>query len=148
MSERVRWLDGGQTLLLIDLSLEPERTSISIEERIVPLLAAARLARTVPHPVDLLVDLRRGRVAAEGNWLRSLRQFNQELPPHTGLIVVVGARWPTLLQQTLAALKRIQRLHARQVHLVDTMAEARALLGAARVPAELDDAPGDAAAER
>ncbi|NPV66693.1 MAG: hypothetical protein HPY64_06065 [Anaerolineae bacterium] len=150
MDERVRWLDEERTLLVVDLSLEPGRTGISIEERIAPLLEAARLAQTVEHPVDLLVDLRRGRVAAGGNWLRSLRQLNQELPPQTGLVVVVGAYRPVLLRHTLAVLSRIQRLHARGVHLVDTLAEARALLGAERIPAALDDVPdeGEAAASR
>lgn len=150
MSERVRWLDEGRTLLLVDLSLEPGRTSISIEERIAPLLEAARLARTVEHTVDLLVDLRRGRIPAQGNWLHSLRQLNQELPPQTGLVVIVRAPRPALFRHTLNALRRIQRLHAREVHLVNTLAEARALLGAERIPAELDDVPGEdeAAASR
>jgi len=144
--EGVRWLDEERTLLLVDLSLEPGQADINIEERVAPLLAAARLARTVPQPVDLLVDMRRSRVVARGNWLRNLRQLNHELPPHTGLIVVVGARRPALLRQTLAAISRIERLHAQEVHLVDTLAEARALLGAERIPAGLDDAPDESAA--
>ena len=127
MSARVEWDSEAKQLVCIDLSLPPGQTSVTLEERVTPLFEAARLVGTVPHRVDVLVDLRDLRILAGGNWFTPMCRLNAEAPDNIGLFVVVGFQAPSLLIKIINAIRHIQPVKA-DVRFVATMAEAHALL--------------------
>lgn len=135
MPDRVQWESEAQRLICIDLSLPPDQTLVTMDERVSPIAAALRLAATVSHRVDLLIDLREARMLPGGNWLRATRRLNEQAPDNLGRCVVVGSRVPAVFLRIVDIISRLQPMKA-DVRFVATMAEARALLDRAQPPCQ------------
>ncbi len=139
MDERVRWDTDEQALIVVDLSLPPGQMSVTMDERVNPLDEALRLAGTVSHRVDLLIDLREAVILPGGNWLRAIRRLNEEAPDNLGLCVAVGSQVPAVFLRIVNIVRRLQPLKA-EVRFVATLEEARALLANAHPPLPRDPA--------
>jgi hypothetical protein len=126
-AQRVNWRDDAQTIITVDLSLAPDRSAITLHERMAPLHDAARLAGTVTHPVALIADLTAARIAPPGNWLTAFRQFYDALPPNVNAVVIVGSRYKPLIQHTISLITAIWSVQV-SVAFVATLDDAIALL--------------------
>lgn len=124
----VQWIDEAQTLLLVDITLEPDNIP-DLEARMGAILRAMDQIRGVSHPVDLIIDLRHAGIVAMGNWLMYFRFISTRTPHNIRHVVIVGSRARTLLQRTLDLIDRVQQLPTESITFVQKMKQAQIVLG-------------------
>lgn len=114
------WDNDAQTVIRCDF---PEVWTWD-DYRAVMAEAAAMIGE-VPHRVDLLFDLSKTRLSGSEAIVRG-RDLRIAWPEHTGGVVVVTTQ--ALLRTALAIFSQAYLRGRRELVMVDTLAEARAVL--------------------
>ncbi|MBC7869281.1 MAG: hypothetical protein H7Y09_00465 [Chitinophagaceae bacterium] len=116
MTISVYWHDENKQIVRIEYS-----EMWSLDELYKISLKSHQMVGEVSHQVDILVDLRRSRVAPT-QLLSSARYVNSLVQPNQGLIVTVGA--PTFLKALIRVAGRIMPQVTAKLRYVNTLDEA------------------------
>lgn len=86
-----------------------------------------RLAQSVPHTVHSIMD-RRAILSSKGSYLQAMKYGNDRLPDNVGMRILLK---PSLMTKILVDMgKRLSPRLISQVHVVNTLEEARELVRA------------------
>lgn len=124
MAHEVTWDDAAQTVIR-----QRFYGDANISDYYAAYDKALPLIRSVPYPVDLLLDLRDARVDM-GGFLSAVRSVNKRVPDNQRFVVVIGGN--RFIQLMGSAAQRIAPRAAENLHFVDTDAECSALLARLR----------------
>lgn len=83
------------------------------------------LANSVSHPVHSIMD-RRDVLMSQGSYLRVMRYANEKMPDNIGLRVIINGNVMTKIMVNIG--ERIAPRLISQIHLVDTLEEAHAVI--------------------